>query len=93
VSDQKLKRPRGNPSWSRGDSFPIPPAGPTQFERYARKLGLDARSDCAELAKSEKLRDWAAKHHASRYVPEPLLKVWGLDSWRLPGDGADETRG
>ncbi|GEM_PF-1466545 len=76
VAVTDMKR-RGNPNW--GKMGPVMPAVPTQFEDEVRRLKL--RPD--EYVDSRKLRQWAYRYRNSNYVPEALLKAWGLDVYSL----------
>jgi len=64
----------GNPNWGKPDATPVVPTV-TEFEKKVIELGL--KPD--QYVLSVPLRDWAAKHRASRYVPEPLLLAWGFE--------------
>ena len=46
----------------------------TAFERMANKLKLKPN----QYLDSERLREWVERHRHSKYVPESLLKAWGL---------------
>jgi hypothetical protein len=46
----------------------------TAFERQVQKLGLDERSCVA----SEELRAWCERNKDQSYIPEWLLKRWGM---------------
>jgi hypothetical protein len=46
----------------------------TSFEQSVTRLGLQP----SEYRASRELREWAAKNKNSKYVPEDLLKAWGL---------------
>ena len=65
-------RKRGNPGWGR----PIPPAPAlaTEFERQARRLDLAPDM----YATSRELRIWCERNKNRVYVPEWLLKEWGI---------------
>ena len=66
-----MKR-QGNPNW--GKPIAPLPSLPTEFEQQVEKLGL-----CPdEYQDSAKLRNWCLRNANSRYVPEYLLKVWGI---------------
>ena len=67
-----LSRKRGNPNWGR----PIPPAPglPTEFEQRVRQLQLTAEL----YISSRELRAWCEQNRNRRYVPELLLKAWGI---------------
>ena len=66
------KRKRGNPNWGR----PIPPAPAlaTEFELRVRQLRLTARM----YSSSFELRAWCEQNRNRCYVPEWLLKEWGI---------------
>ncbi len=72
----KVRR-RGNPNWCRGGQ-PIPNL-PTAFEKEVRRLGLKPEA----YLKSAELRAWCDKNRDRLYIPELLLKAWGLtvDTW------------
>lgn len=46
----------------------------TEFELQAQQLGLNAD----DYASSEQLRRWCANNQDRCYVPEWLLKRWGM---------------
>ena len=48
--------------------------GPCAFEQYALKLGIP--SEVWEF--DGRLRSWAERNAKRRYVPEYLLRAWGL---------------
>lgn len=64
---------RGNPNWSSG-YFPITRPAATEFETRVRDLGL-TMNNCAE---SVKLRNWCEANHHRCFIPEWLLKAWGI---------------
>ena len=66
------KRKRGNPNWGR----PIPRALAlaTEFELRARQLQLTAGT----YTSSRELRVWCKRNRNRLYVPEWLLKEWGI---------------
>ena len=61
----------GNPNW--GKEQPAV-AALTEFEKKVIELSLTPD----QYLGSEELRSWSAVHRHTRYVPEPLLKAWGL---------------
>jgi hypothetical protein len=65
-------RKRGNPNWGR----PIPPAHAlaTEFEVRVRQLQLTA----AMYTSSRELRAWCEQNRNRVYIPEWLLKEWGI---------------
>jgi hypothetical protein len=79
----------GNPNWGKPYvplSFVI-----TEFEQQAEKLGLSPN----EYQASPQLQKWCLMNAASHYVPEPLLKAWGIrvnDSWGSPTEYVLSTR-
>ena len=67
------KRRRGNPNWGKP---PQPPAALlTEFEVQVERLGL--RKD--EFVASTVLKRWCERNRNRCYVPEWLLKEWGID--------------
>jgi hypothetical protein len=67
-----LRRKRGNPNWGR--PTPPAPALPTEFELRARQLQLTPKV----YASSRELRIWCEQNRNRCYVPEWLLKEWGI---------------
>jgi hypothetical protein len=65
-------RKRGNPNWGR----PIPPAPalPTEFELRVRHLHLTPEM----YTSSRELRAWCTQNRNRVYIPEWLLKEWGI---------------
>jgi hypothetical protein len=65
-------RKRGNPNWGR----PIQhaPYAATAFEEQVQKLGLTEQTCVA----STELRQWCKRNKDRCYIPEWLLKRWGL---------------
>jgi hypothetical protein len=61
----------GNPNWGKSTTSTL-----TEFERKVLELGLSPD----QYLGSQELRDWTVSHKNTRYVPEPLLQAWGLDS-------------
>jgi hypothetical protein len=47
---------------------------PSAFEQQVRKLDLTPD----QYEQSTRLREWARHNMNSKYVPEDLLKAWGL---------------
>ena len=66
------KRKRGNPNW--GHPIPPAPALATEFELRARQLQLTAET----YLYSRELRAWCKQNRNRVYVPEWLLKEWGI---------------
>ena len=70
--DLPVKRRRGNPNWGKS---PLPPRPlPTEFEMEVERLRLSK----AEYVASSSLKDWCERNRNRCYVPEWLLKEWGI---------------
>jgi hypothetical protein len=65
---------RRNPGWSSGKAATVRPATPTEFEIQAEQLGLGHDT----YASSGELRAWCERNRNRCYVPEGLLKTWGI---------------
>jgi hypothetical protein len=65
-------RKRGNPNWGR--PIPVPAAVATEFENRARQLHLTPES----YATSRELRLWCELNRNRVWVPEWLLREWGI---------------
>jgi hypothetical protein len=67
-------RKKGNPNWGKagGDI----PNTPTSFDEMVRRLKLSENEYCSSIP----LKEWAQKHKDSRYVPQDLLKAWGMEA-------------
>jgi hypothetical protein len=48
---------------------------PTSFEQIVEQFGLTPD----QYVKSARLREWARTNKNSKYIPESLLKAWGLE--------------
>jgi hypothetical protein len=68
----RRKRLHGNPNWCKPQR-PVP-ARLTEFEMQVERLGLIKE----EYVSSAKLRHWCERNRNRCYVPEGLLKAWGL---------------
>jgi hypothetical protein len=80
---------QGNPNWGK-PTLPVP-ALPTGFEQQVEKLGLSPD----EYQSSTQLRNWCLRNASSLYVPEYLLKLWGIDvkeGWGSPTEYVLSTR-
>jgi hypothetical protein len=64
---------RGNPNW--GKPNVAVPFLITEFEHQVEKLGLRP----GEYQDSPQLRSWCLRNANTHYVPEYLLKVWGVN--------------
>jgi hypothetical protein len=66
---------RGNPKWgSGGQPLQAAPDAATEFEEQVRKLRL-TKQTCAG---SKELRTWCERNRNRCYIPEWLLKQWGM---------------
>jgi hypothetical protein len=52
----------------------VPAASPTEFELQARRLGLTEEG----YVSSDQLRRWCEHNRDRCYIPEWLLKRWGM---------------
>jgi hypothetical protein len=68
-----MARRRGNPNWTSGLLTQIPRLA-TAFEEQVQKLGLNDQT----CATSEVLERWCERNRNRCYIPEWLLKQWGL---------------
>jgi hypothetical protein len=64
----------GNPDCSAGRPVKITSAVPTEFELQGRRLGLTEEG----YASSDQLRYWCEHNRDRCYIPEWLLKRWGM---------------
>ena len=69
-----VTRKPGNPGWSSGRPVTVPASTATEFELQARRLGLSEDT----YASSDQLRRWCEHNRDRCYVPEWLLKRWGM---------------
>jgi hypothetical protein len=67
-----IHKRRGNPNW--GKAAPFPAAVATEFEGVALRLGLTMET----YSSSSQLRTWCQRNGNRCYVPEWLLKEWGI---------------
>jgi hypothetical protein len=65
-------RKRGNPNW--GKPTEAVPDIPTAFEEQVQRLGLNQET----CTTSEKLKQWCERNKDYYYIPESLLKQWGI---------------
>ena len=63
-----------NSGWSSGQPAAVPPAITPAFERRAHELGLTAPT----YTESDELRRWCQDNRTKCYIPEWLLKTWGI---------------
>jgi len=66
--------PLPNPLFSAGKAPPLR-TEPSSFEEQVRRLGLRE----SDYIASRELRDWCCRNANRRYIPEWLLKQWGID--------------
>ena len=69
-----MPRRHGNPNWASGLKVILPRAGSTEFETKLSQLRL-TNETCASSAK---LREWCFQNKNRCYIPEWLLKKWGI---------------
>jgi len=67
------KRRRGNPNWGKPPQPLL--ALLTEFELQVEKLGLTN----AEYVASRELRRWCDRNRNRIYIPEWLLREWGME--------------
>ena len=65
----------GNPNWGKPAQSGVLTPTMTEFEQAVRKFKLEPD----EYVNSEHLRKWVEHNRHSKYIPESLLKAWGLD--------------
>jgi hypothetical protein len=63
-----------NSNWASGRPPEKRPAEPTGFDQLARRLGLNERT----WASSKELKEWCELNKNRCYIPEVLLKAWGI---------------
>ncbi len=71
----RMARRRGNPNWGKTDQQGPVVIVPSSFDQIVKELGLTPE----QCFSSARLREWARLNRASKYVPETLLKEWGLE--------------
>jgi hypothetical protein len=64
----------GNLGWSSGRPRAVPPAIPSAFETRVCELGLATPA----YMESRELRCWCEANRNKYYIPEWLLKAWGI---------------
>jgi len=69
-----MARKAGNPGWTSGHGASPAPEGPCAFERQIARLGLQPE----QYKTSAKLREWCVKNRRSHFIPEELLRAWGI---------------
>jgi hypothetical protein len=68
-----MKR-RGNPNWGKLGSGPVVPVV-TEFEKRVGEYKLTPD----QYLQSFQLSEWARRNRNSKFIPEDLLKAWGLE--------------
>lgn len=71
-----MARNSRNSNWSSGGPVTSRPAGNTGFEKELRRLGLNERT----CAASRELKAWCERNKDRCYIPEWLLKEWGMSA-------------
>ena len=73
-----MAKRRGNSNWGWGTPEPNVAVTPTiaEFQLVAREFNLQPE----EYVSSTQLREWASVNRNSKFIPETLLKAWGLES-------------
>jgi hypothetical protein len=67
-----VRKRKGNPNWGKSQALPSPVA--TEFETVALRLRLTKET----YLDSTQLRRWCESNNHRCYVPEWLLKEWGI---------------
>ena len=65
---------RGNPNWYKPWPAQLGPPIATEFEMRVRQLHLTNQT----LVTSAELRTWCENNRNRRYIPESLLRKWGI---------------
>ena len=65
----------GSLGWSSGRRAAVPPAMPTAFDKRVGILSLTAPAYLESL----ELREWCEDNCDRCYIPEWLLKAWGIE--------------
>jgi hypothetical protein len=68
----RMPHRRGNPNWGR--PIPPPPALATEFEVIVKRLCLIPE----KYGTSPELKNWCERNRNRCYIPEWLLKEWGI---------------
>jgi hypothetical protein len=68
-----MGRNRGNPNW--GKVCADIPKQPTSFEEIVQRLKLSEK----DYQSSAQLKDWVEANKDVKYVPQDLLKAWGIE--------------
>ena len=65
---------KGNPNFGKPGLL-VPLEQPTRFELEQLRLKLSDE----QVPRSKAMREWAKRYRHTYFVPEALLKFWGLD--------------
>lgn len=65
---------RERTGWSSGGCVTVPPSMPTAFEMLVSELSLTVPT----YSESPELRRWCQVNRNKCYIPEWLLKAWGI---------------
>jgi hypothetical protein len=74
ASSMLMNRRHEGSNWGSGSPVLVPPAMPTAFETRATELSLTADTYFESL----ELRRWCQDNRNKSYIPEWLLKAWGI---------------
>jgi hypothetical protein len=69
-----MAKRRGNPNWGKPEMNGAVVPTVTEFQRVVRDFNLQPD----EYINSTQLREWASRNKNSKYIPEPLLRAWGI---------------
>jgi hypothetical protein len=67
---------RGNPNWGKPVASGLVVPALSSFEETVKALKLKPE----QYVHSERLREWAQRNKNSKFVPESLLKAWGIET-------------
>jgi hypothetical protein len=75
-----MAKKRGNPNWGKPEMVGAGVSTITEFQRVASDFNLQPD----QYIRSAQLREWASRNKNSKFIPETLLKAWGLEvGWTL----------
>jgi len=71
------QKPKRNMNINWGKPMPVVGVGtPTRWDILLKRLGITE----IEAINHPVAKQWARQHRNSAYIPEEILKAWGLDS-------------
>jgi hypothetical protein len=70
-----MAKRRGNPNWGKPEMMGRVEPTATEFQRVASEFNLQPD----EYISSTQLREWASRNKNSKFIPETLLKAWGIE--------------